>query len=189
MQALLSSETSANSYQITGRHIPEYCGNLSVLQYELQWIRWLSSSGRWHRVALIRTDVSEDRIASICRVHECEQVTERSCKLLKMEAIRSSETSVLIRATRCHLPDDDNHHSHRRGNLKSYRKNFICNVLGSAFIFFYSEIFVSSNVKCSSLQVSPPEILGATEVMHLQPEHITDKTVILQQMLEMLFSV
>jgi hypothetical protein len=38
-----------------------------------------------------------------------------------MEAIRSSETSVLIRATRCHLPEDDNHHSHRRGNLKSYK--------------------------------------------------------------------
>jgi hypothetical protein len=33
-------------------------------------------------VALIRTDVSENRIASIFRVHECEQVTERSCKLL-----------------------------------------------------------------------------------------------------------
>jgi hypothetical protein len=27
---------------------------------------------------------------------------------------------VLIRATRRHLPEDDNHHSHRRGNLKSY---------------------------------------------------------------------
>jgi hypothetical protein len=27
---------------------------------------------------------------------------------LKMEAIRSSETSVLIRATRRHLPEDDN---------------------------------------------------------------------------------
>jgi hypothetical protein len=26
-----------------------------------------------------------------------------------MEAIRSSETSVLIRATRCHLPEDDNY--------------------------------------------------------------------------------
>jgi hypothetical protein len=75
-------------------------------------------------VALIRTDVSEDHIASIFRMHECEQVTERSCKLLyrqrlvetyshscslKMEAIRSSEMSVLIRATRRHLPEDDNH--------------------------------------------------------------------------------
>jgi hypothetical protein len=59
-------------------------------------------------VALIRTDVSEDRIASIFRVHECEQVTERSCKL---------ETSVLIRATRCHLPEDDNHQNyvHQQG--------------------------------------------------------------------------
>jgi hypothetical protein len=33
-------------------------------------------------MALIRTDVSKDRIASIFRVHECELVTERSCKLL-----------------------------------------------------------------------------------------------------------
>jgi hypothetical protein len=28
---------------------------------------------------------------------------------------------VLIRATWRHLPEDDNHHSHRRGNLKSYK--------------------------------------------------------------------
>jgi hypothetical protein len=63
-------------------------------------------------VALIRTDVSEDRIASIFRVHECEQVTEQSCKLLYRHR--------LVGATRCHPPEDDNHHSHRRGNLKSY---------------------------------------------------------------------
>jgi hypothetical protein len=44
-------------------------------------------------VALIRTDVSEDRIASIFRVHECEQVTERSCKLLYRH--RLVETSNL----------------------------------------------------------------------------------------------
>jgi hypothetical protein len=31
-----------------------------------------------------------------------------SCTL-KMEAIRPSETSVLIRATRCYLPEDDNY--------------------------------------------------------------------------------
>jgi hypothetical protein len=45
--------------------------------------------------------------------------------LLKMEAIRSSKPSVLIRATRCHLPEDDNHHSHRRGNLKSYKVRIV----------------------------------------------------------------
>jgi hypothetical protein len=42
-----------------------------------------------------------------------------------MEVIRASETSVLIRATRRHLPEDDNHHSHRRGNLKSYTDDFL----------------------------------------------------------------
>jgi hypothetical protein len=38
---------------------------------------------------------------------------------LKMEAIRSSETSVLIRATRRHLPEDDNHHLTIQYYLKS----------------------------------------------------------------------
>jgi hypothetical protein len=49
------------------------------LRFPRRWLWWLSSSGRWRRVALIRADVSEDRIASIFRVHECELVTERSC--------------------------------------------------------------------------------------------------------------
>jgi hypothetical protein len=39
---------------------------------------------------------------------------------LNMEAIRTSETSVQTRATRCYIPEDDISHSHRRGNLKSY---------------------------------------------------------------------
>jgi hypothetical protein len=40
--------------------------------------------------------------------------------LMMEEAIRSSETSALKRATRLNLPDDGILHSHRRGNLKSY---------------------------------------------------------------------
>jgi hypothetical protein len=39
---------------------------------------------------------------------------------LKMEAIRSSETSVHTRSTRRHIPEDGILHSHNRENLKSY---------------------------------------------------------------------
>jgi hypothetical protein len=37
-----------------------------------------------------------------------------------MEATRSSETSVLKRATGRHIPEDEFLHSNRRGKLKSY---------------------------------------------------------------------
>jgi hypothetical protein len=39
---------------------------------------------------------------------------------LMLEAIRSSETSVIIKATRSHISENGLLHSHHRENLKSY---------------------------------------------------------------------
>jgi hypothetical protein len=61
------------------------------------------------RVALVRTDVSEERKASII-----------SFATLMMEALRYPEMSLFTRATRPNSQEDGTHHSHRRKNIKSY---------------------------------------------------------------------
>jgi hypothetical protein len=67
-------------------------------------------------VALVRTDVSKERIASVISVTRMGELT------LMMEAIRFSETSVLTKATRRNVPEDGIRHSHSRENHKSYRQ-------------------------------------------------------------------
>jgi hypothetical protein len=99
----------------------------------------MASSGMLRRVALVRTDVSEELRASIIRVTRFGElgtlaVTSNRRTLRRLlvtanvlsslnlvtlmkEALGSSETSVLTRATRRNIPEDAILHSHRRENL------------------------------------------------------------------------
>jgi hypothetical protein len=61
-------------------------------------------------VALVRTDISEERITCIIGVKGTSNIDDFFA--LMIEAIRSSETSVITKATRRHIQEDCIFHSH-----------------------------------------------------------------------------
>jgi hypothetical protein len=65
----------------------------------------------WHRVEVVLTDVSEERIASIF-------------SLLLTSLTDASREDFLIFPSTLKIPEDCFLHSHRRENLKSYRDSF-----------------------------------------------------------------
>jgi hypothetical protein len=94
-----------------------------------------ASSGKLRHVALVRTDVSEELNASFirgARVGELESTLAVTSNRRTLEALSSSESSVLTRATRRHIPEAVILHSHRLETLKSY----ICinNIQGVIFV-------------------------------------------------------
>jgi hypothetical protein len=120
MEAILFSETSVLA-ETTWHNIPEdsilnkICPAVQVLvrptplrscrrHSKNQFSLRMSSSGLLRRMALVRTDVSEEVSAFIIRV---------------------TTTSVLTRPTRRNIPEGGILHSHRRENLKSYITNIL----------------------------------------------------------------
>jgi hypothetical protein len=86
----------------------------------------MPSSGMLRRVALVRTDVSEEPRASIITMTGIGELgtlavtSNRRMLTLLLEVVGSSEPSVRTRATRRNIPGDGILHSHRRENLKYY---------------------------------------------------------------------
>jgi hypothetical protein len=87
------------------------------------------SSGMLRRVALLRTDISEELSASFIRVTRIDELGTTLAGVvpsspilvtLTKETLSSSEMSALTRATQRNIPEDTILHSHRRENLKSY---------------------------------------------------------------------
>jgi hypothetical protein len=80
------------------------------------------SSGMLRRLALVRTDVSEELSASFIRVTKIAELGTTQAATSNRRTLRKKYQvrQLLTRATRRNNPEDTILHSHRRENLKSY---------------------------------------------------------------------
>jgi hypothetical protein len=91
------------------------------MHYDLQDLLWrMPSSGMLRGVALVRTNVSEERTASIIRATRIGKPGNLAVTSNQHTLWRNT-MSVLTRVTSCNIPEDGILHSHRRENLKYYK--------------------------------------------------------------------
>jgi hypothetical protein len=79
------------------------------------------SSGMLRRVALVRTDVSEELSASIIRVTRIDELGTTLSVTSNRSTLQRNTKSVLTRATRRNIPEDTILYSHSGENLRSYK--------------------------------------------------------------------